>query len=363
MLNNAESSIMKVQELLHDAREKIVQGLNGTNSSEEREIISTHLKNLQQQMVQLLNSNAADVYYFGGNSVQQEPFSVAEDGSLQYRCKDGDEYKWVKLSEMSSVNNPNDPTDDSAYALYQDLMNAGLFVDIGMGIRSDSASAANAPNVDRNSVFTYTLPGIEITGVGTITSEKQTNADGSAKKISANIYDLLGEIANSFADSEYTYEKTDELFGFLYGWEKNELPRAIRASSPTLSDGITTNPEYDTTSPYYDATLDSLAATFDQAKYDSLLASYQDVAAVNKAGATQSVQFAITNVGTKMQFLSFISDSMDTRKLDDLTQQQATEFVDPAEAIIYYDSQKLAYQAALAMGAQVIPMSIFNYMS
>jgi flagellar hook-associated protein 3 FlgL len=64
-----------------------------------------------------------------------------------------------------------------------------------------------------------------------------------------------------------------------------------------------------------------------------------------------------------MQFLNFVSDSMDTRELDNLTQQQNTEFVDPAKAIIYYDSQKVAYQAALAMGAQVIPLSIFNYMS
>ncbi|MDR2355989.1 MAG: hypothetical protein LBE16_07315, partial [Clostridiales Family XIII bacterium] len=83
-LSNAESSVIKLQELLHDAREKIVQGLNGTQSSEERAIIATHLKELQKQTLQLLNSNAADIYYFGGNSVRQEPFSVSADGKLQY---------------------------------------------------------------------------------------------------------------------------------------------------------------------------------------------------------------------------------------------------------------------------------------
>jgi flagellar hook-associated protein 3 FlgL len=318
-LQNSESSIMKIQELLHDAREKIIQGQNGTQSSEERAMISTHLKNLQQQMLQLLNSNSADIYYFGGTSVRQEPFSVAEDGSLQYRCKDGDGYKWIKLSELSSEppsvppGNPAYDSQKSQYDLYQDLMKAGLFVDIGMGVRSDDA--LNPPptsGIDRNSVFTYTLPGIEITGVGTVTSD----VDG--RSVSANIYDLLGEIANRFTDSDYKtnkgYEKCDEILGLLYGWDDPDDP-------------------------------------------------VTGAAGAHHAGRAQTVQFAITNVGTKMKFLEFVADTMSVRKLDDQTQQMNTESISMEEAIIYFDAQKITYQAALSMGAQVIPMSIFNYMS
>jgi flagellar hook-associated protein 3 FlgL len=361
-LNNAESAVMKVQELLHDTREQIVQGLNGTQSSEERAIISTHLKELQKQMLQLLNSNSGDIYYFGGNSVRQEPFSVADDGSLQYRCKDGDDFRWVKLKDMATEDNPNTPEVENA--LYKELMNAGLFVDIGMGVRSESGSSLSDPYVDRNSVFTYTLPGLEITGAGTVTT-------AAGERISANIYDLIGSVADEFASSEYTYDKADELFGFLYGYEKDQLPRAIRVSSPYLADGSTTNPEYDKTSSYYDRELDSsntsalggTAPYFSQTKYDSVMDTYKSISAEHKPGSAQTVQFAITNIGTKMQFLSFVADSMDTRKLDDVTRQQNTEFVDLEESIIYYESQKLAYQAALGMGAQVIPMSIFNYMN
>jgi flagellar hook-associated protein 3 FlgL len=346
-LNNSESTIMKIQDLLHDAREKIVQGLNGTQSGEERKIIATHLEELQKQTLQLLNSNAADIYYFGGNSVRQEPFSVDSDGDLRYRCKDGDGFQWIKLKNIA--------TEDEA-ALYKEMMGAGLFVDVGMGIRSDDSANAS---VDRNSVFTYTLPGLEITGAGTVTTE-------SGDKVSANIYDLLGAIADSFSDSDYSYDKTNELFGFLFGSDVKQLPRAIRVSSPFLADGTTANPEYDSTktSPYYDKALDrSDTVNFDQAKYDSVLALYENISEVHRPGSAQTVQFAITNVGTKMQFLSFLSDSMASRELDDLKQQQSAEFIDMAETIIYYDAQKLAYQAALSMGAQVIPMSIFNYMS
>jgi flagellin-like hook-associated protein FlgL len=367
MLSNAESSIMKMQEILHDSREKIVQGLNGTQSNEEREIIATHLKELQKQMLQLLNGNSGDVYYFGGNSVRQEPFSVAEDGSLQYRAKDGDEYRWVKLKDLSSISNPNDPGyDQKQYALYQELMSAGLFVDIGMGIRSEDGTTpvpagTTGSAVDRNSVFTYTLPGIDITGVGTTTS------DITGKKISTNIYDLLGEIANSLASKDYSYEETDEMFGMLFGGDKDQLPRAIRVSNEFLENGDK-NPDWDPTSAHYDPELDRAHTSgtppfFNQTKYDDLIKLYENVSAVHRPGTAQSVQFAITNIGTKMQFLEFVTSSLESRKLDDLTQQQNTEFVDLEESVIYYDSQKIAYQAALAMGAQIIPMSIFNYMS
>jgi flagellar hook-associated protein 3 FlgL len=365
-LNNAESSVMKIQELLHDAREKIVQGLNGTNSGEEREIISTHLRQLQNQMLQLLNANAADVYYFGGNSVRQEPFSVDSEGNLMYNCKDGDELIPVALKDIVTEDDPLTPDKDEA-ALYKELMNAGLFVDIGMGIRSDDPPPST-PYVDRNSVFTYTLPGLEITGAGTVTAKE----GATEREVSANIYDLLGEIADKFASSDYTYNETNELFGFLFGSDVTQLPRAIRVSSPFLSDGTTANPEYDpTNTAYYDPALDKGGGTpaktstvpFDQDKYDNLLKLYEGISDVHRPGSAQTVQFAITNIGTKMQFLSFVSDSMDSRELDDLTQQQNTEFVDPAKSIIYYESQKVAYQAALSMGAQVIPMSIFNYMS
>ncbi|MDR2355190.1 MAG: flagellar hook-associated protein FlgL [Clostridiales Family XIII bacterium] len=347
-LNNAESSIMKIQELLHDAREKIVQGLNGTQSGEEREIIATHLKELQKQTLQLLNSNAADIYYFGGNSVRQEPFSVSADGKLQYNCKDGDDFRRIALENIVTEDDPATSEDEAA--LYKELMNAGLFVDIGMGVRSDSASSAVAPDVDRNSVFTYTLPGLEITGAGTVTKE-----DGT--KVSANIYDLLGAIADSFSASDYSYDKANELFGFLFGSDMKQLPNNLRVSNPN-------NTAYDTSDPDYDPTLDSSqTATFDQAKYSKLMEDYENSVGEHRPGSAQNVQFAITNIGTKTQFLEFISDTMDTRELNATEQQDNTEFEDPAKSIIYYQTQYVAYQAALSMGSQIIPMSIFNYMS
>jgi flagellar hook-associated protein 3 FlgL len=299
MLNNAESSIMHIQTLVQDAKEKILYGMNGSQSVDEHRIIAKQIRNLQQEMLQRLNSNATDLYYFGGNSVAEEPFKLDDDGKLMYRYKDGADFNWIRLEDLHETPDPTAVPSDPKYDLYKDLLSAGLFVDIGMSIRSENVppSPSAAPYVDRNSVFTYTLTGISITGVGTTTM-----SDGT--KVSNNIYDLLGAIADSFEDNfvngtgqiePFHHDRVDELYGML---RKRET----------------------------------------------------------------SVQFSITDVGTKKQYLNFIKDSLDSRDLDNTVRQQDVEGADPARTIIYYESQRVAYQAALQMGTKVIPMSIFDYM-
>jgi flagellar hook-associated protein 3 FlgL len=300
MLNNAESTIMNIQEMVKEAKVKILDGMNGSKSVDERKIIATELRNLQHEMLQRLNSNASGLYYFGGNSVAQEPFSVASDGKLPYRYKDGADFKWVKLEDLHSVPDPSLGPVDPMHELYKELMGAGLFVDLGMGVRSDTSasSPSAAPYIDRNSVFTYTLPGVSLTGVGSTEM-----SDGAI--VSNNLYDLLGSIVANFDDGfddgkgglglKYTYERANELFGIL---EKNEI----------------------------------------------------------------TVQYAITEAGTKMHYLEFVSKAMDSREFDNVERQNDTEGAPREKTIIYYEAQKLSYQAALQMGTQVIPMSIFDYM-
>ena len=299
MLNNAESSIMTIQDMVIEAKEKIIMGMNDPSASyDERRIIATQLRNMQQEILQRLNSSAADLYYFGGNSVAQEPFRLDTDGKLMYRYKDGADFKWVRVEDLHETPDPSLATDPD-YELYQELRNAGLFVDIGLSIRSENVppSPSAAPFVDRNSVFTYTLTGISITGVGQVAM-----SDGTM--VSNNLYDLLGSIADSFEDNFvngsgnieiYHHDRVDELFGLL---RKRE----------------------------------------------------------------SSIQFSITDVGTKKQFLDFIKDSLASREYDNTVRQQDVEGADPARTIIYFTAQQVAYSAALRMGTKVIPMSIFDYM-
>jgi flagellar hook-associated protein 3 FlgL len=344
ILSNAESAISGtggIEEILHDVKTQIVYGLNGTQSQEERQIVAEQLQNMQQQILQSLNSSSAGLYYYGGANVSMEPFTVDSDGNLAYRYRDAatDTIQIVKVDDLRATppagpappaaplpTNPLDPNDPASVAewdaynkytqynkdvemnqLYTELMDAGLFMDLGMGIRTDSSGM-----IDRNSVFTYTLPGIMITGVGVI-----TDANGDVRA-SGNLYDLIGEIAAEFSSDTYTHERANELYGYLDGWD-----------SPT-----------DPNDPRYDP---------------SGLQTHHE-------GVARFVQYALTTLGTKTQYLKFLDTRMSARELDDTTRLTDTMFVDPARTIIDFDSQETAYQAALLMGTKVLPLSIFDYM-
>ncbi len=267
-LKDSESAISHIQELAHQASEKILYGLNGSLSIDERKIIGTELRNLKDQLFQTLNSSSGDCYYFGGTNITERPFEAGADGKLQYNG--------TSLAL---------PLSDPAYQdLYNSLASETLFVDIGMNLKFDSITG----QVDESTVFGYTVPGLNIVGSGT------TTVDGA--EVSNNVYDLLGELIAEFESPTYSYEKANTLYG-----------------------------------------------------------SFQK--------SLSGISSSITAVGSKASYLEFMAERIETRTLNLQERQVDVEGVDPAAAIIQFESQKFAYNAALQMGSQILQPTIFDFMS
>ena len=146
-LTNTESALNHIQELIQTAKDKILQANTGTTSADERNVVATELRSIQDSLLQALNSNASDVYYFGGTNTDTAPFTVDDDGKLVYNG--------VLLETIT-------PADEER------LSNDSMYVDIGLG-----ASIIPDPDdptktiVDPGSVFHYSIPGINIVGSGT----------------------------------------------------------------------------------------------------------------------------------------------------------------------------------------------------
>ena len=176
-----------------EAKDKIRAANTASASEDERKIVATELRNLQEQLLQALNSNSSGSYYFGGKNTDTAPFSIGSDGKLVYNG--------ISLSS-------SDPDDLAKLESFKD---DSLYVDIGMGITmiDDPEDTAVPPRKipDPKSVFQYSLPGINISGSGT------TTIDGV--EVSNNMYDLLGTIADGLESSSYTYEKVSALYGKL----------------------------------------------------------------------------------------------------------------------------------------------------
>ncbi|HOA42158.1 MAG TPA: flagellar hook-associated protein FlgL [Bacillota bacterium] len=268
-LTNAESALMHIEELMRTATEKIITGLNDTQSREERAIIATELRSLQAQLLQTLNSTASDSYYFGGTNTETKPFEVI-DGKLYYNGYDLD------LPLPASTPEENE-------AKLKELASDTLYIDIGLSVKFDPATG----EIDEGTVFGYSIAGINVVGSGTTTVE--------GEEVSNNIYNLLGALAAEFESENYSHAKADALFGHL-------------------------------------------------------------------KDASQGIMRTITEIGAKTSYLDFMAERLEDQDFNLQERQVDVEGIDPAEAIINFEAQKFAYNAALQMGARIIQPSIFDFM-
>jgi flagellar hook-associated protein 3 FlgL len=268
-LTNAESALMHIEELMRTTTEKIITGLNDTQSWEERAIIATELRSLQAQLLQTLNSTASDSYYFGGTNTETKPFEVI-DGKLYYNGYDLD------LPLPAGTPEENE-------AKLKELASDTLYIDIGLSVKFDPATG----EIDEGTVFGYSIAGINVVGSGTTTVE--------GEEVSNNIYNLLGALAAEFESENYSHAKADTLFGHL-------------------------------------------------------------------KDASQGIMRTITEIGAKTSYLDFMAERLEDQDFNLQERQVDVEGIDPAEAIINFETQKFAYNAALQMGARIIQPSIFDFM-
>lgn len=266
-LTNAETSLMHIEDLMQSASVSILSGQNGVQSQNERNIIATELRNIQDQLLQTLNSSASDSYYFGGSNTDVKPFSVVS-GKLTYNGASLDSL--VAGSDELNL-----------------LKNDSLYVDIGLNVQFESTGA-----IDKSTIFEYSVAGINIVGSG-VTS---MNIDGAPKDISNNLFDLLGEIINNFESPSYSFATSDTLYGHFQSMK----PKVVEN---------------------------------------------------------------ITSIGSRIDYLDFISNRLETQTLTMQERQLSIEGADPVKTIIQFKSQEVAYSAALQMGTKIIQPSIFDFMS
>ena len=272
-LTNSETTLGQIEASLSEAADKILQGMNGTQSKDDRAIIAKELDTIQDQLFETLNTSVSGVFLFGGSN-NQKPFTRINEGlpteKLVYNSK--------TLEELDAVVNE---------AEIKELKDDSLYVDIGLGVEFEGPPDNN---VKRNTVFNYSIPGINFVGNG-----KTTISSG---EVSNNFYDLIGSIKEELLKDDGTYsdQKIDEMYGLLK---------------------------------------------------ESIQKSYQTT----------------TQVGSKTNYLEFMTERYETQNYNLQDRQVEVEGVDAAYTYIAFQSQKVAYQAALQMGQSVVQQSVFDYMS
>lgn len=179
----AEEALRGVNELLIRAEDRVVEGLNGTMSPEDRQKIATELSKMQEEVFQIMNTNFGGKYVFAaaGNADGSAPFTRADDGELFYQG-------YAVDGLVKNPANGNVAMYDGAQTPpYQDIKwNADNYVDIGYGFRL----GANG-RVDPNTAFKDTYSGASSFGFG-------FNADGTP----LNAYSLLGSMVKNLNNND-----------------------------------------------------------------------------------------------------------------------------------------------------------------
>lgn len=87
-LNQTETALNEIKDIIHRVNVLTLQGINGSNSQDDRQKIADELDQLKEQLVQAGNSTYAGRYIFGGYNTTQAPFEIPEPGKILYNNKD-----------------------------------------------------------------------------------------------------------------------------------------------------------------------------------------------------------------------------------------------------------------------------------
>jgi len=158
VLDQTETTMMGIKDVMVQAQECLVQGSNGTMSSDDKVAAAKIFESLQEQVLKMANSNFAGKYVFGGTNTSAPPFTVVS-GKLYYNGQDVD-----------------------SAAIDSDE----VFIDLGLGLSFDGSGT-----LQQSTAFSISTPGSTLLGHG-------VDADGSSN----NIYNFLGEVAASLENND-----------------------------------------------------------------------------------------------------------------------------------------------------------------
>lgn len=78
---------------------------------------------------------------------------------------------------------------------------------------------------------------------------------------------------------------------------------------------------------------------------------------------SEDVLIDYANIGQKTDFLDFLTERLKSNDYNATKQQSSLEGVDEAEAILAFNTQETAYNAALAMGSKLLQYSLLDYLT
>lgn len=108
ILATASSQLQQASGMLSEARALILQGMNGTISPADREMLASQLELLGQSLLEVANSRSGERYLYSGTQTNTPPFAVLSDGRVEYQGNSSEQSVLIGRGVKLEVNVPGD---------------------------------------------------------------------------------------------------------------------------------------------------------------------------------------------------------------------------------------------------------------
>lgn len=373
-LATAQSSMMSVYNIVSTASTgDTIQAINGTLSSNDRSVIATKLRALQQSILSPSNTKFGDKYIFGGTGETQPPFSVGVSGNLLYRGIDVNTGK-IEAGTTAAINGSQITLGIPALNGYTINVDASTTA-APTAITIDNTATPKTLNVTlasgstNNDLLTALKGATGLTDAGgnavsldnvTMTGDLNRPLE-TASVTTATITDTIGQDGLKALSNEKAFVDLGMGLKFNADGSINEQS-VFDTAIPGISfmgfgttDGTGTgvsNNLYTLLGQIADQ-LDSPAFSMDTIK------PYLD----NLTKQSEATLRKVTESGTKSNFLTTTQTQLETMSDNVDDKLNDTEFIDPIDAYLDYTWQQYAYQSALKVGSQILQPTFLDFMT
>lgn len=368
LYSTAESSMMSINSMVQEvASTDCIKSVNSTSGADERSIIATKLRKMQEAIVSTLNTKFADSYLFAGTLSSSSPFSVGSNGELLYRGADVTTGELVnedgaivhfqnsKISfgadnqsllngyslEVSLATPPSGSPlviDDTNKKIVLNLDEDATLSDL-----KDTLIAAGTQTVNGNAVdfSKVTVDGDLTTALNSSTSQTISNTVDLEALANEKTYvdiglglqfDSSGKIVNQSA-----FNTALPGISFLgYGENEDGVPNNIYTLIGKIADELESSDySYEDLQPYIE----------------------------NLEQQQENLMTSVTTIGVQTNFLDSTQTRLKDSELNLDEKISDVEYLDPAEAIMDFKMQEYSYRAALQIGTKILQPTFLDFMS
>jgi flagellar hook-associated protein 3 FlgL len=327
-LSIAESKLGSADSLMTTMRGQFLQGINGSLTAADRQIIADEMKSNLKELLAIANSqDESGNYLFSGFKINSKPFAFDTSGAMVYSGDSGQRTSNVSTQVQIGINAPG----DSAF------------------MKAPNAMGDYGVNYLASQQGDFTVDSAKIVSAGSHVPDTYTfnfipNAPGVDLQVLNSSAAIVATVVNFDANTPVNFNGIEVKLSGI----------------PVSGDSFTMQPLNEVS--IFDSLNQAITLLEDPSAANSPQGKSKLAQLLNDIDSGQNqVSIARSNTGTGLKSLESISASHDEEQIVNQSALSLLEDLDYSAAITEYEKQKLALNAVSSVFSKVGSTSLFDF--